>query len=171
MKRLMTFLVIIILAGLAIYNNVQSKGSADQLPKVGFTAPVFTLKGMDQQATYKVEGKREKPLLLNFWASWCGPCKQEAPDLVRLYEKYKDQIDFYAVNITANDQPEQAAAFVKQYGLSFPILMDETGEVSTQYEIVSIPTTYFIDKNGIIRQKVIGLVKPEVFEEYLEELQ
>lgn len=170
MKRFVTFLVIIILAGLAIYNNVQSKGSADQMPKVGFTAPEFELTGLDQ-AIYKVEGNREKPLLLNFWASWCGPCKQEAPDLVRLYEKYKDQIDFYAVNITANDKPDQAAAFVKEYGLPFPILMDETGEVSTRYEIVSIPTTYFIDKQGIVRQKVIGLVNPEVFEEYLKELQ
>lgn len=170
MKRFITLVIILVLAGIAIYNNLQTKsGPPDQLPKVGFTAPHFSVKGMDQ-FTYKVEGKREKPLLLNFWASWCGPCRQEAPDLRKLYEKYKDRVDFYAVNLTINDQPAEAAAFVKEFKLPFPILMDETGEVAQKYEIVSIPTTYLIDKEGIVRQKVIGMINPASIEQFLNEL-
>ena|GEM_PF-927992 len=169
-KRVLVFLFIIVLGVLAIYNNMQTKnGSPDQIPRPGFTAPHFSLSALNNQS-YLVAGKRDKPVILNFWASWCGPCRQEAPDLKMIYEKYQDQLDFYAINMTANDDLESAKSFVKEFGLPFPILLDEKGVVSKQYQVISIPTTYFIDTDGIIKQKIIGVTDRGSFEEYVKEL-
>ncbi|MBG9567115.1 TlpA disulfide reductase family protein [Brevibacillus agri] len=170
MKKTIALLFIIVLAVMAIYNNNQTKsGSPDQVPKVGFTAPYFSLSSLDNQ-TYKIAGKRDKPVILNFWASWCGPCRQEAPDLKEIYEKYKDRLDFYAINLTANDDLESAKAFVREFGLPFPILLDKKGEVADVYQVFSIPTTYFIDTDGVIRQKIIGATDRGSFEQYVKEL-
>lgn len=140
-----------------------------QKPQVGYLAPHFSLKALDNQV-YKVEGKRGKPVVLNFWASWCGPCRMEAPDLQKLYEKYKDQIDFYGINVTTNDSPEAAAAFVSAYKLTFPIPMDVAGTVSNRYLIQAFPTTYVVDGQGIIRQKIIGMIEPAALELELRQL-
>jgi cytochrome c biogenesis protein CcmG/thiol:disulfide interchange protein DsbE len=169
-KKLLVLLTIILLAGLAIYNNTQTKnGSPDQIPKPGFTAPNFSLASLDNK-TYRISGKRDKPVIINFWASWCGPCRQEAPDLKKVYEKYQDQLDFYAVNMTANDDIESAKSFVEEFGFTFPILLDEKGTVSDQYQVISIPTTYFIDRDGIIKYKIIGATDRGSFEQYVKEL-
>lgn len=170
MKKTITVLLLVFLAAFAIYNNLHSKsGSTEQIPKAGFTAPYFSLKAMDNN-TYNVAGKRERPVILNFWASWCGPCRQEAPDLRQVYLKYQDKIDFYAINLTSNDVLDEAKAFVGTFQLPFPILLDETGKVADSYQIMSIPTTYFVDSNGIIRQKVIGATDRGSFEKYVREL-
>ena len=95
-------------------------------PKEGYDAPSFTLKGIDE-ADYSIGGPRSKPVLLNFWASWCGPCDMEAPDLQALYEKYGDRIDFYGVNATSYDRERDARAFVEEKKLTFPIPMDQGG--------------------------------------------
>src|SRR4051794_16340982 len=104
------------LAGIAIYQNIQAKHKetilpTEEAPKASFLAPSFTLTGLDG-STYTVGGAREKPLFVNFWASWCGPCEEEAPDLVNLYNKYKGQFDLYAVNVTQGDKLENVKAFV-----------------------------------------------------------
>lgn len=170
MKKLLVLLTIMVFAVLAIYNNSQTKnGSPDQIPKPGFTAPNFSLSSLDHK-TYSISGKREKPLIVNFWASWCGPCRQEAPDLKAIYEKYQDQVDFYGINMTANDDVNSAKAFVKEFAFQFPILLDEKGTVADQYQVISIPTTYFIDKSGIIKYKIVGSTDKGSFEEYVKEL-
>lgn len=171
MKRTLGILVILVLTILAVYQNNQTKtGSPDQIPKVGFNAPNFSLISMDRQKTFEVKGKRDKPVVLNFWASWCGPCRQEAPALKAIYEKYQDRLDFYAINLTSDDNLDSAKAFVKEFGLTFPILLDETGEVAKQYQVSSIPTSYFIDTNGVIRQKIIGAADRGSFEQIVKEL-
>ncbi|MED1646130.1 TlpA disulfide reductase family protein [Brevibacillus agri] len=170
MKKFLALLAIIVMALIAVYNNSQTSiGSPDQIPKVGFTAPYFSLLSMDN-GTFQINGNRDKPVVVNFWASWCGPCRQEAPDLKAVYEKYRDRLDFYAVNMTANDDLEAAKAFVKEFDLPFPILLDRRGEISDMYQVSSIPTTYFIDKHGIIRQKIIGVTDRGSFEQYVREL-
>ncbi|WP_419879588.1 TlpA family protein disulfide reductase [Brevibacillus centrosporus] len=169
MKKLLVVLIIIVLAVLAFYNNQSKKGTLDQIPKVGFSAPNFSLTALDKQ-TYGIAGERDKPLIINFWASWCGPCRQEAPDLKAVNEKYQDKLDFYAINMTSNDDLESAKLFVKEFAFQFPILLDEKGTVSDQYQVISIPTTYFIDRDGIIKHKIIGATDRGSFEQYVKEL-
>lgn len=124
--------------------------SLDGEPRPGALAPGFTLTGLDG-GTYKVGGKREKALLLNFWDSSCPPCQDEAPDLERVYNRFKDKLDVYAVNVTAQDSREEAAAFAAKNGYAFPVLLDEQGAATRLYRIRGLPTTFLIGKDGVIR--------------------
>lgn len=143
--------------------------SASQSQSSGKPAVPFSLKGLDGK-TYHFSGPREKPLVINFWASWCGPCREEAPDLKKLYEIYKGKIDLYAVNLTSQDNLKDVNAFVSEYQFAFPILLDEKGEVADSYKIQAIPTTFFIDKKGVIQQTVIGMIDPSMLDQYLKKI-
>jgi peroxiredoxin len=125
-------------------------------------APSFTLTTLDGK-TVTLEDYKGKKILLNFWATWCPPCKAEMPDMQQMYEEHKNE-DFVvlAVNVTVTEKKaEDVSAFVEEYGLTFPILMDEKGKVAHQFEILSYPTSYFIDSDGVIRGKVIGALSKE----------
>lgn len=172
MKKLVLALLITAGVGFAVwdYPLPSAPVMADvQKPQVGFQAPHFTLTGLDNQA-YKVAGKRDKPVILNFWASWCGPCRMEAPDLQKVYEKYGQQVDLYAVNVTSNDSPEAASAFVQSFKLSFPIPMDVDGSIANRYQVQAFPTTYLIDKQGVIQKKIIGMTDAATLELELRNL-
>ncbi|WP_138495548.1 TlpA family protein disulfide reductase [Paenibacillus pinistramenti] len=132
--------------------------------EIGKTAPAFELKGLDGQ-TYRVEGRRDKVLLLNFWASWCEPCRLEAPDLEHLAEKYETELDLYGVNVTAYDEEAQVKSFVEQYGVHYPILMDRKEKVYAKYEGQAFPTQVLIGRDGLVRDIIIGLLPPEELEE------
>ncbi|MNP60867.1 Thiol-disulfide oxidoreductase ResA [compost metagenome] len=119
---------------------------------------------------YAVGGKRDKALLLNFWASWCDPCREEAPELVKIAEKYKDSLDVYGVNVTFYDKLDDVKKFVKEYGFAFPVLLDEKEKVYRMYNGIAFPTNILIDKDGVIRDVVIGLVSPEDLEGKIDKL-
>ena len=91
-----------------------------------------------------------KPVVLNFWASWCGPCKVEMPDFNEAYLEYQDDIHFLMVNLTdgSRETMETALNHVEEQGYSFPIYYDTESDAAITYSIRSIPTTYFIDANG-----------------------
>lgn len=133
-------------------------------------APSFSLTNLNGE-TVNIEDFKGKKVLLNFWATWCPPCKKEMPDMENLYKEYKDK-DFVVlgINMTHTEKSEEVvSAFVKEYRLSFPILMDKNGEVSYQYELLSYPTTYFIDSDGVIRSKVVGeLSKEHMYREMMK---
>ncbi|KRF43427.1 TlpA family protein disulfide reductase [Paenibacillus sp. Soil787] len=164
MKRnVFVIALVIILAGFAVYQNAQRQNKetlmpTERAPKVNFLAPSFTLKGLDGK-DYTVGGPREKPLFVNFWASWCGPCEGEAPDLVNVYNKYQGQFDLYAVNVTPGDKMENITKFVETYKYPFPVLLDKQGTNADTYRVVAIPTSFLIDKNGVIRE-VIHVLSP-----------
>ncbi|MEI7027468.1 TlpA family protein disulfide reductase [Paenibacillus sp. y28] len=130
--------------------------------KINSAAPAFSLQGLDG-GQYHVGGARSKPLLLNFWASWCGPCEEEAPYLKALGDKYQDRLDVYAVNVTANDKIDDVNKFVATYQFKFPVLLDKKEEATRLYRIRGIPTTFLIDKNGTIRD-AFNYIKPEDLE-------
>ncbi|MNW37492.1 Thiol-disulfide oxidoreductase ResA [compost metagenome] len=142
---------------------------AENTPKPGTPSPAFSLTGLDGH-NYEVGGKRDKPLLLNFWASWCDPCKEEAPDLVNLYKKYGDKMDVYGVNVTAYDKLENAKKFVEEYHYTFPILLDEKEEVYRMFNGIAFPTNALIDKNGVIQEVIIGILPPEELEAKVKKL-
>lgn len=149
-------LVFVVVIGVTFYNAFSGQTeSMEEKPEVGFKAPAFELPALDSDQLYNLDSS-DKPLVINFWASWCGPCELEAPDLAALYEKYKDQVEFYAINLTDTDTLEKVEQFVEKHQFSFPVLLDEKAKASRDYRILAMPTTFFIDKNGVIIHKHLG---------------
>nr|MBP3598754.1 TlpA family protein disulfide reductase [Eubacterium sp.] len=112
-------------------------------------APDFTVYHRDGEEV-QLSDFRGKPVILNFWASWCGPCKSEMPDFDEAYKKYGEEIHFLMVNLTDGYQEtmKKATTFVEESGYSFPVYYDKDSEAGQTYQVFSIPTTYFIDAEG-----------------------
>ena len=170
MKRnILIIIIVFVLAGIALYTNVVNKnGSNVTRAEEGFKAPEIELTSLDNQK-YTLS-TINKPIVLNFWASWCGPCKIEAPSLVKMYKKYKDQVEFLAVDLTANDQLDNVKSFVGQYQFTLPVLLDQDGKVADRYQVRAIPTTFLIDKDKRIVKVAKGLHKEEEFEQMIQDL-
>jgi peroxiredoxin len=145
--------------------------SEDEGLQVGKKAPDFTLKTYNGK-TVKLSDLKGKRVLLNFWASWCGPCEEEMPVMQKVYEELKeDQVEFVAVNMTIGKETiESATQFVKQFGLTFPVPLDIEGEVMKLYEVYGLPTSYFIDSDGVIRAKYFGPMEEKFMKEELTKL-
>lgn len=125
-------------------------------PQKGFTAPDFSLKTPTGE-TYRLSELKGQAVLVNVWATWCPPCRAEMPAIEKMYNEYKDQgFIVLAVNSTVQDNPLAITPFTDEYNLTFPILLDELGEVSRAYQVRSLPSTYFINRHGIITEVVIG---------------
>ncbi|MBI1257683.1 MAG: redoxin domain-containing protein [Chloroflexi bacterium] len=113
--------------------------------------PDFTLTTLDG-TQFKLSEQKGKVVIINFWASWCGPCRTEAPALESLYEKYKDQ-DVSFLGITYADDPKDSQAFMAEYGMTYPVAEDGKSDVSKQlYHIQGVPETFVIDKEGNINR-------------------
>jgi len=118
----------------------------------------------------KMKGKK---VILNFWATWCPPCKAEMPHMQEFYEKQNgDNIEILAVNLTtAEKNPEHISRFADDYELTFPILLDHTGEIGNLYRARTIPTSYIIDSNGIIRNKIVGPMDKKMMTELINSIE
>lgn len=143
--------------------------ASDRGISIGETAPVFSLEGIDGKQ-YQIggeSGSKDKPTWIHFWASWCPPCQLEAPMITSLAEKYKDQVDVIAVNVTMYDNLKDAQAFVEKYHFTFPVLMDEQAEIYRKFRGAALPTHVLIDKNGIIKDYIVGALPKTQLEEKL----
>ena len=89
-----------------------------------------------------------KVILLNFWATWCPPCRAEMPTIEKLYQALKNEPNFVFLAVDAHEKPDQVKSFIKKNGYSFPVLLDTTGEADAEYSVQAIPTTYLIDRSG-----------------------
>jgi len=127
-------------------------------PTVGSLAPGFELSSLDGSTTYAVnpDAPKDKVLIINFWASWCGPCDVEAPDLVKLYEEYKGKVELYGVNATKYDTVRGAKDFVKEKSIPFPVLMDKDGRAGDDYKVFSYPISFIVDRQGVVRERIEG---------------
>ena len=133
-----------------------STSSQIPAPQKGFLAPDFSLPARGGGTNSLVE-LRGQPVVLNFWASWCPPCQAEMPAMQRIYMEYQDQ-DLVIVGINATNQDNMAKAmnFSDSLKLTFPIVFDTGGRASHDYRVLSLPTTFFIDRQGIIQEIIIG---------------
>ncbi|WP_246203949.1 peroxiredoxin family protein [Pallidibacillus pasinlerensis] len=140
--------------------------------QIGKMAPDFTLNTHNGN-TITLSELKGKKVLLNFWASWCGPCEEEMPAMQKVYNELMGQdVEIVAVNMTIGKETiESATQFVKQYGLTFPVPLDTKGEVMKLYEIYGLPTSYFLDSEGIIRAKFFGPMDEKFMKEELNKLQ
>jgi len=122
---------------------------------VGYFAPSFKLRNI--KGNYEsLESYRGEVVVLNFWATWCAPCRIEMPSFEKLYRRYRSEgVTVLAITLDKNSE-NKIKSFVDEYGLSFPILLDEKGEVERLYPSMTIPFTYVIDRQGRIVARVDG---------------
>ena len=113
-----------------------------------------------------------KKVILNFWATWCPPCKAEMPHMQNFYEDYAEteNVEIIAVNLTSGDREASVEEFVKDYGLTFPIPMDVEGEVGQKFQAVTIPTSYIIDTNGMIQHKIVGPMDETMIQDFVSNI-
>lgn len=154
--------VMILSTALAMYINkthspVKTE-TREAVPLAGFKAPSFSLKDLAGGKTYHINIGMDKPVILNFWASWCPPCRNEAPEFAALYQEYHNDINIYAVNMTHSDQLSDVKAFAKRFHYLFPILLDPKGNVSQAYWVKTVPTTLLISKQGLILDRHTGYI-------------
>jgi cytochrome c biogenesis protein CcmG, thiol:disulfide interchange protein DsbE len=114
--------------------------------------------------TLDLSAYRGKPLVLNFWASWCTPCREEFPLFKERLATLGPTDGLQLVGVLYKDQPELAQAFLADFGASWPSLTDPDGSIAAAYRVVAPPQTYFIDKDGVLRGIQIGQVLPEDFD-------
>jgi peroxiredoxin len=125
-------------------------------PQQGFLAPDFALETLTGE-TVKLSDLRGQAVLVNLWATWCPPCREEMQTIETVYQEYKDQeFIVLAVNMTYQDDASAIAPFIDKQRLTFPILLDETSTAATAYQLHSLPSSYFIRRDGIINEVVIG---------------
>ncbi|MES9738997.1 redoxin domain-containing protein [Peribacillus frigoritolerans] len=176
LKKIIASVALLSLITVAIVQAMdnESKGNDEKDAlgglKIGAKAPNFSLKTLDgkQVELSDYEGKK---VMLNFWATWCPPCKKEMPDMERYTQQAGDDVVVLAVNI---DPENDVQAFVEDNGITFTIPLDSQSAknpVNERYKILSIPTTYFIDKKGIIRNKVISAMTLKDMERNINSMQ
>jgi cytochrome c biogenesis protein CcmG, thiol:disulfide interchange protein DsbE len=136
----------------------------------GQPAPDFSLTRLDTGERVTLAQLRGRPFVLNFWASWCGPCQLEHPTLARAAQHFQPDIPFFGV--VFEDTPEDARKFAEPMQPSFPQLIDPQSRMAVDYGVTGVPETYFIDAQGIIRDKAVGpLVDVSELARHLETIQ
>ncbi len=154
----LTIFVVLVVAIPIILITLKEKdsGSRFKIPlQEGNPAPDFTFPDLDGRQV-SLSDFRGKVVLVNIWATWCPPCRDEMPSMQKLYERFKgEHFEILAVSIDA-DGREAVAPFMQQMNLTFPALLDPEGKIRSLYAITGVPESFIIDKNGILVQRVIG---------------
>jgi len=137
-------------------------------PLIGKPAPTFALRQAGTSNTIDISQFRGKPLVVNFWATWCGPCWEEHPVLVANARMLQDNVQF--LGVVFQDKEEKILEFLQQRGESYPTVVDEAGKTAIAYGVGGIPETYFIDANGVIVAKYNGPMNGEILQQHLRKV-
>ncbi|HEY8820303.1 MAG TPA: TlpA disulfide reductase family protein [Dehalococcoidia bacterium] len=123
-------------------------------PKIGALAPDFTLPGLDGTPV-RLSDLRGKTVLINFWATWCGPCRKEFPELVKLVQQQGDR-GLVVLAVDVSESRDDVARFAQEFGATFPIVLDSDSSVVQSYRLIGLPTSLFVDRDGILRAQQLG---------------
>ena len=165
---LVAWLAVAALLALFFYGLTTQRLQAGIVPKPNTVAPDFQLTTYDGKPVHLAD-YRGKVVVVNFWASWCVPCRDEQPELEALWKRYQDRgVVFLGIDI--QDDEHDGLAFIRQFGVSYPNAPDPSGSVSINYGVVGVPETYVVNRQGTIAQKVVGPVSASQMIPMLEEL-
>lgn len=167
-------LVVLALGGLFYWGmqrnpkELPSVLAKERRPAPDFTLPVLPPYREDWGETLRLSDHLgKKPVVLNFWASWCLPCYEEAPVLEATWRRYRDRVLFLGIN--TQDKEEEALRFIAQFGLTFPQVYDPRGRVGVDYGMYGVPETFFIDREGRVLARRAGAIDEATLARYLEE--
>ncbi|MBT2582861.1 redoxin domain-containing protein [Planococcus sp. ISL-109] len=185
MKKMILGVIITAMVGWTIYDLLLSDEEAAQEPEiaetetaqpevtgvaVGDLAPDFELMTMDGE-TVRLSDYRGQRVFINFWATWCPPCRAEMPDMQQLYEEQDVPVEILAINLTETEQSEEnITSFVEDFGLTFPILMDTNSETAHTYKVKAVPASYMIDSTGHISFVAPGALNMEFMAREVEKM-
>lgn len=146
---------------------VQGASSTSLGVSPGSSAPDFELGLLGKDGTLRLSDFKGKVVVLNFWASWCPPCRWEMPDFERMWQEYRDK-DVVFLGVAVADFEDKALGFAEKTGVTYPLGLDATGEVAKDYGITSMPTTYFIDREGKVARRLVSVANKGVLRVFLE---
>lgn len=151
-----------------VQNNIEKEDSSKDSE---LKAPDFSVVDRNGE-TVKMSDLAGKPMVINFWASWCGPCQSELPDFEKVYKERGDDVVFMMVNLTdgGRETVDKVEKFIGQNGYTFPVYFDTKFEGSKAYGVSSIPVTYFVDKKGNLKESHMGSMDKRTLETYLDSL-
>jgi len=158
---------LMVVLGIGLANRSPVTGRSG-VTRIGKPAPPMAFTTFNGQR-FDLQELQGKPVVINFWASWCGPCRQEATVLERLWQTYGDS-DVVFVGVDIQDSEKDARAFISEFGVSYPNGMDADGRISIDYGVIGIPVTFLVDRDGVVARRWVGGVRQSQITPWLDEL-
>lgn len=138
-------------------------------PRVGECAPDFQLVNVRDSRSLQLSSLRGKPVFVNFWGTWCPPCRAEMPEMQKFYQQHKDEIEVIGISMAPRDDPGVVLSFIQQNPYSWTFIHDSDYSVAQRYIVQAVPSSYFIDEAGVIRVAKIGPMDMPMMEAYLQQ--
>jgi cytochrome c biogenesis protein CcmG/thiol:disulfide interchange protein DsbE len=149
-----------------LFSGLGRDPAAIRSPLIGKPAPAFALREVGTNRTVDIAQFKGKPVVLNFWATWCMPCWEEHPVLVANANMLQPNVQF--LGVVFQDKEDKILGFLNQRGSSYPTVVDDAGKTAIAYGVGGVPETYFLDANGVIRAKYAGPMSPDILRENLQ---